>query len=210
MKNEDKKNLLSGLLSRIYELEGLVDITLDGKHDLERTYPAIEAKEGEIGEILKDIKRRLDAPQPPKPTPVPEVEDIADSTIFEEEADADEPQVISVDPSPAAASREEAKADAALAQASAFERKAEAEAKPKDDGLTQMKRLFVVGDLFRFRRELFADSQADFDASLRIVARFTKFSEAADYFFNDLQWAADDPTVSEFMDIIARRYNKPS
>lgn len=62
---------------------------------------------------------------------------------------------------------------------------------------------FSVNDNFRFRRELFGNSAADFTASLGVVEGLADYKAAEDYFYNDLQWDASKPEVEEFMGHIA-------
>lgn len=67
---------------------------------------------------------------------------------------------------------------------------------------------FSINDNFRFRRELFGNSAADFTASLAVVEGLTDYKAAEEYFFNDLQWNAENPEVEEFMGRIAEYFKQ--
>lgn len=68
--------------------------------------------------------------------------------------------------------------------------------------------LLSVNDRFRFRRELFAGSDDDFNSALGQVAAMDSYEEAENYFFSELEWNPDDPVVGEFMEMMFRYYKK--
>lgn len=61
---------------------------------------------------------------------------------------------------------------------------------------------FSINDKFRFRRELFSNSNAELVDSLNLIETMDSLSEAEDYFFNDLQWDPDSEDVIDFLRII--------
>lgn len=65
--------------------------------------------------------------------------------------------------------------------------------------LEELKKLFSINDKFRYRRELFGNSSADFEASLSLVSKMSRLYQAEDYFYNDLEWDAHDDEVASFM-----------
>ena len=65
---------------------------------------------------------------------------------------------------------------------------------------------FTLNDRFRFRRELFRNSDEEFRETLEAIGSMADMDEAEDYFFNDLCWDASDPVVKEFMAIVAKHF----
>ncbi|MDE5749881.1 MAG: hypothetical protein K2H87_03835 [Duncaniella sp.] len=65
---------------------------------------------------------------------------------------------------------------------------------------------FTLNDKFRFRRDLFRGSETDFDETLDVISGMADFSEAEEYFYDDLCWDPEDPAVKEFMEIVARHF----
>lgn len=70
-----------------------------------------------------------------------------------------------------------------------------------------LRSMFTINDLFKFRRELFGNSEADFNEVLSLVSGMSSYSEAEDYFYGYLCWPADSEPVTEFMGIINRYFN---
>lgn len=88
---------------------------------------------------------------------------------------------------------------------------------PKDDTLRLEDKLarerardifkaFTINDKFRFRRELFRNSQDEFDDTLYVIAQMTDFVEAEEYFYNDLCWNPENEDVKEFMEIVKKHF----
>ena len=65
---------------------------------------------------------------------------------------------------------------------------------------------FTLNDRFRFRRELFRNSDDEFRETLEAIGSMVDMDEAEDYFFNDLCWDSSDPVVKEFMAIVAKHF----
>lgn len=65
---------------------------------------------------------------------------------------------------------------------------------------------FTLNDRFRFRRELFRNSDEEFRETLEAIGSMADMDEAEDYFFNDLCWDASDPVVKEFMAMVAKHF----
>ncbi len=65
---------------------------------------------------------------------------------------------------------------------------------------------FTLNDRFRFRRELFRNSDDEFRETLEAIGSMADMDEAEDYFFNDLCWDSSDPVVKEFMAIVAKHF----
>lgn len=70
-----------------------------------------------------------------------------------------------------------------------------------------LKKAFSLNDRFRFRRELFENSDVQMTNTLNMVEAMQSYTEAEDYFYTDLQWDADSPEVQEFMAIIKNHFS---
>ena len=65
---------------------------------------------------------------------------------------------------------------------------------------------FTLNDKFRFRRELFRDSQEEFDDALRVISGMSDVSEAEEYVYDDLCLDPDNEDVKAFMDVIIKHF----
>lgn len=65
---------------------------------------------------------------------------------------------------------------------------------------------FSLNDMFRFRRELFANNAADMTDAIHLVEAMCSFEEAEDYFYNDLEWDKESEEVREFMAVIQKHF----
>lgn len=81
-------------------------------------------------------------------------------------------------------------------------------AEPKRAEVKEQGFVFTLNDKFRFRRELFGGSDADFADALQVAEAMTSREEVEDYFFNDLCWNPANEDVMAFMDIITARFAK--
>lgn len=69
-----------------------------------------------------------------------------------------------------------------------------------------IKKAFTLNDKFRFRRELFHDSQEEFDETLDVISGMSSFAEAEEYFYNDLCWDPVNPEVKAFMETVSKHF----
>lgn len=69
-----------------------------------------------------------------------------------------------------------------------------------------LRQAFSINDRYRFRRELFSNSDLDMNDAINMVESMRTFDEAEDYFYTDLGWDKSVPEVEEFMDIIKRHF----
>lgn len=133
-------------------------------------------REENATETDDDILLTLDDDDQPEPEPEPEPE----SETEPEPAPAPEPT-----PAPARSARP-AKEDAS------------------DAGKApNYKSRFSLNDRFLYARELFNGDMKMFDASVRAIEGVKDFSVVEDYFYNELDWNREDPTVKAFMDTLA-------
>lgn len=77
------------------------------------------------------------------------------------------------------------------------------ETKKEDKG----KLVFSINDRFRFKKELFGNSDVDFNNSLALVASMDDYDEAEYYFINDIGLNPSDSTVGDFLDIVKRYFS---
>ncbi len=63
----------------------------------------------------------------------------------------------------------------------------------------------TVNDKFRFRRELFGNSDVDLAEALQIASQMTTVEEAEDYFYNDLCFDPESEVVKDFMKVVTKR-----
>ena len=80
------------------------------------------------------------------------------------------------------------------------------EPQAKKDFENRGKLVFSVNDKFRFRKELFNNSDVDFNNTVALVASMEDYNEAEDYFINEEGFDPANPVVKEFMDIIKRYF----
>lgn len=70
-----------------------------------------------------------------------------------------------------------------------------------------LRRSFTINDKFRFRRELFGNSDSEFTDALNLVEAMSSYEEAEDYFITDLGWDREMPEVGEFLTVIEHYFN---
>lgn len=64
----------------------------------------------------------------------------------------------------------------------------------------------TINDKFRFRRELFGNSDIDLAEALQVAASMTSAEEAEDYFYNDLCFDPEKDVVKDFMRVVTSRF----
>lgn len=69
-----------------------------------------------------------------------------------------------------------------------------------------LRHAFSLNDRFRYRRELFGNSDSVMNDTLNLIDSMSTFDEAEDYFYNDLEWEHDSPEVADFMVIIKNHF----
>lgn len=70
-----------------------------------------------------------------------------------------------------------------------------------------LRKAFSLNDKFRFRRELFSNSDTEMADTLNLVEAMSSYSEAEEYFYSDLQWEPEMPEVVDFMAIIKKHFS---
>lgn len=64
----------------------------------------------------------------------------------------------------------------------------------------------TLNDKFRFRRELFANSDVDLADALQVASRMSSAADVEDYFYNDLCFDPENEAVKDFMRIVTSRF----
>ena len=130
----------------------------------------------------------------PEPEPEPEPESIEEEIIAQEAAAEDqEPEIAS---------------DAEPVTADDFKTDEEDEEPVRLDEALQrnmvkdLHHAFSLNDRFRYRLELFGNSDQVMEETLNHIESMATFDEAENYFYNDLEWEYDSPEVADFMVII--------
>ena len=131
------------------------------------------------------------APEPtpvsePEPTPVDEPEPVEAPTPAPEEVEP-EAEAEEFEPDPD---------DQPLTLDEALQR----------DMTKDLRQAFSLNDRYRYRRELFGNSDSVMNETLNLIEAMHSFDEAEDYFYNDLQWEHDSPEVADFMVIIKNHF----
>lgn len=218
---------ISKILSQVYELEGLL-LVID-KHGDETpavVYDLVRRHAATIGEMSQLLTAPEPAPAPvvqppafaqPVDEPAPEEpvvpqEPAAEDTLVPDaggiddepavQCADDEPQEVFTFDMPAADTAIDAPAVTQAPPAMRVDEKLQ-RSMSKD-----MRKAFSLNDYFRFRRELFGNSEADFDEALNMVESMNSYGEAADYFLADLGWDETVPEVKEFLNIVRHHFDE--
>ena len=72
-----------------------------------------------------------------------------------------------------------------------------------------LRKAFSLNDRFRYRRELFGNSDVEMNDTLNLVETMHSYSEDEEFFYGDLEWDSESPEVKDFMAVIRNHfYNK--
>ncbi len=70
----------------------------------------------------------------------------------------------------------------------------------------ELRKALRLNDRFRFRRELFGNSDVNMNDTLNLIDTMADYAEARDYLINDLGWSADEPVVKEFLELVSLHF----
>ena len=70
----------------------------------------------------------------------------------------------------------------------------------------ELRKALGLNDRFRFRRELFGNSDVNMNDTLNLIDTMADYAEARDYLINDLGWSADEPVVKEFLELVSLHF----
>ena len=136
-------------------------------------------------------------PEPaPEPTPVSEPEPTPVDEPESEPVEAPTPAPEEVEPEAETEEFEPDPDDQPLTLDEALHR----------DMTKDLRQAFSLNDRYRYRRELFGNSDSVMNETLNLIEAMHSFDEAEDYFYNDLQWEHDSPEVADFMVIIKNHF----
>lgn len=128
----------------------------------------------------------------PQPEPEPEPESIEEETTAQEADDAESEPEIAPDAEPVTADDFTTVDDEPVRLDEALQR----------NMVKDLHHAFSLNDRFRYRRELFGNSDQVMEETLNHIESMATFDEAENYFYNDLEWEYDSPEVADFMVII--------
>lgn len=69
-----------------------------------------------------------------------------------------------------------------------------------------LRHAFTLNDKYRFRRELFANSDIEMTDTINLISAMSSLSEAEEYFYEDLQWDPNSDEVIDFIAIIKKHF----
>ena len=69
-----------------------------------------------------------------------------------------------------------------------------------------MKSAITLGDRFRFQRELFGGNGEKMNKAISDFNSFETMTEAQDYMTKNFDWSLDNEAVSDFIQLLQRRY----
>lgn len=145
-----------------------------------------------VVEVVPEPEPAEEPEAEPQPEPEPEPESIEEEATAQEAADAESEPEIAADAEPVTADDfttvddEPVRLDEALLR----------------NMIKDLHHAFSLNDRFRYRRELFGNSDQVMEETLNHIESMATFDEAENYFYNDLEWEYDSPEVADFMVII--------
>ena len=219
---------LSKLLSHVYELEGLLLVAdRHGSDTPTVVYDRIREQAtllGQMAQLITPPAKTEPAPAPtpqPEPEPAPQPEPIPQPEPEPEPVQEPEPAIEPEPVAPPAHVPEPVPLDEPEIDAPAPE--------PDDDDVLRppfsfseptlrvdqklqrtiskdLRKAFSINDRFRFRRELFEGSEAEFVDAINMIEAMHSYEEAQDYFLGDLGWDINVPEVEEFLGIVRNHF----
>lgn len=225
------------LLTTVYELEGLLlVIDKHGADTPPQVVEALREKARKVGELaqlveLKPEDAAAEAAEPGEPQSEPLPSDDYDAEETWQHDNGEEPAEVfgigeeyvepehkaatqpAEEPEPADESEEEEEESPEEEEALEEEEEEDDDDNVRVDEKLQrtlsknLRQAFSINDRFRFRRELFSNSDLDMNDAINMVESMRTFDEAEDYFYSDLGWDKSVPEVQEFMDIIKRHFS---
>ena len=179
------------------------DITVEFVDD-EETASADEPVEAESSATVAAEPEPVVAPEPSVVQPEPATEPTPVSEPEPTPVDEPEPEPVEA-PTPAP---EEVEPEA---ESEEFEPDPDDQPLTLDEALQRdmtkdLRQAFSLNDRYRYRRELFGNSDSVMNETLNLIEAMHSFDEAEDYFYNDLQWEHDSPEVADFMVIIKNHF----
>ena len=145
-----------------------------------------------VVEVVPEPEPAEEPEAEPQPEPEPEPESIEEEATAQEAADAESEPEIAADAEPVTADDFTTIDDEPVRLDEALQR----------NMVKDLHHAFSLNDRFRYRRELFGNSDQVMEETLNHIESMATFDEAENYFYNDLEWEYDSPEVADFMVII--------
>ena len=145
-----------------------------------------------VVEVVPEPEPAEEPEAEPQPEPEPEPEGIEEEATAQEAADAESEPEIAADAEPVTADDFTTVDDEPVRLDEALQR----------NMVKDLHHAFSLNDRFRYRRELFGNSDQVMEETLNHIESMATFDEAENYFYNDLEWEYDSPEVADFMVII--------
>lgn len=212
---------LEGIKDAVYELEGLLELAELREDKLPSLFPLMKNKlkiinaffddcendeaDDEYDADAEDAEEEFES-EARKEIDPESAEEIA--TDAEEEAEAEEAEESAeakVEPQPYVEEEEKKPAKVIFTETETVTENYNSDF---DSSKSVPKPAFCINDRFRFRRELFGNSDAEFNATMDHVVTMDDYEEAEDYFLGDLGWDIENPEVADFMSIIRNYFEK--
>lgn len=202
---------LNSLLDSIYELEGLVHLAI-AREDIPDSLPTLIARKGEelaarAGSLRPTLQELQEPSGPTENQVLPR--DIDDSTIpveVQNPCRIIEDSTISTDETEAGDVADTEYMSDSGYMPNLEDMPANTVKTPDKDSKTRGRLVFSINDRFRFKRELFGNSDADFNNTLALVASMEDYEEAEDYFAGELQWDKSRVEVADFLEILKKYF----
>ena len=207
----DKNSLIQDIKNDLNSIKKQVEVTLAKLEVLEAMCKLDEAKVGTLGSSVRDSE-----PQSVElglKEPIVEPEPVVEESVVEEPVVEPVQQPIAesepvVEPEPIVEPEPE------LVQEVEKEEVAEPtpnseESTPISEAPAELRNLMsVIGlnDRFRFRHDLFSDSNDLFKETIKILNAIENFDKAVDYLQEKFNWDEEDATVVYFYDIIKPKF----
>lgn len=206
----------SQLLEKTIYLEGLIRIAVSRVEPEQELLAMLARESAALAEALACPKSEvIQAPQavpatevtvvetvvaPSAPTPIVETAPIVAPAVVA-------PSVVAPAPEP----EPEPKAIPAEVEIAPAATELEAEPFRLEDKVASkaagsISHLFTLNDKFRFRRELFNNSQQELDDTLAVLDDMASLDEAREYLTDDLCLDPSDPAVKDFFGIVAKHF----
>lgn len=187
---------LSELLDKIYELEGLVHLALKREDASSAFIRLISQKGKEIGDICANlgISQNIGSQSPEQSlfSDGPDSQNNKESEVPFDDYFIDDELT--------------AKEALSLPQLESFDSISNSNEKIESKPLQKGKLVFSINERFRFKKELFNNSDIDFNNTLALVASMESYEEAEDYFINDEGFNKEDAIVMEFLNVVNRYF----
>ncbi len=219
-------NSIAKLLTTVYELEGLLlVVSKHGDDTPPEVIEALKSKAQAAHELAQLMEWHAGGSAEATET---EAEPKAEPKAISE-LDAEAEAAVIVEPKPDTNEDEVEAESFHMPEAEPEEAKPEETAVPADDDAEDddeineedgirvdeklqrsiskdLRKAFSINDRFRFRRELFANSDIEMRDAIDMVECMHSAEEAEDYFYNDLNWEKTSPEVKDFMEIIKKHF----